>query len=318
VACNETGEFLAYVSDEHGFNNPPGLWQNDQVDIVALGDSFVHGFCVRPDQNFVSVIRQRHPATISLGIEGNGPLVMLASLKEYAAALKPRVVLWFYFEGNDEADLYSEKQSPLLRRYLTRGFRQGLMEQQAQIDEALTNFTEPFVEKSPLSLKLEELSSADFGFHPRILLDVLKLQTLRTQLGLIGADSSAPAADTLSSEPSPREQEFLSLLNDILVEAKSSTEEWGGRLYFVYLPSWTTYAFPNDPNTYRGRVLETARQVGLPVIDTHEVFQAHPDPLSLFPFRVGHHYNDEGHRLVGQTVLRALDEPVISLRTPAR
>ena len=38
----------------------------------------------------------------------------LATLKEYGPTLKPKLVLWFYYEGNDLRDLDGwEKNSPL-------------------------------------------------------------------------------------------------------------------------------------------------------------------------------------------------------------
>jgi PAS domain S-box-containing protein len=91
VLCNESGQFLTYRTDQHGFNNPQQVWHTS-IDIVAVGDSFTHGYCVAPDSNFVSVIRQHYPRTLNLGIEGNGPLVMLATLREYAVVFKPKVV----------------------------------------------------------------------------------------------------------------------------------------------------------------------------------------------------------------------------------
>ena len=108
VLCNEDGHWVYYQSDRHGFNNPTEIWMSRPVEIAALGDSFTHGYCVPPAQNFVALIRQRHPATLNLGIAGNGPLLMLATLTEYLTSLKPRVVLWFYFEGNDLVDLHRE------------------------------------------------------------------------------------------------------------------------------------------------------------------------------------------------------------------
>ena len=101
VFCNESGEYIIYDSDEHGFHNPPGLWHKDAVQAVAVGDSFTHGVFVPSEDSFVSVIRSRMPATVNLGVDGNGPLAMLATLKEYAASLRPTIVLWFYYEGND-------------------------------------------------------------------------------------------------------------------------------------------------------------------------------------------------------------------------
>ena len=81
IYCNEGGQFLAYESDEHGFNNPKGLYQVGQVDIAALGDSFTHGACVASDDNAMAVIRNAYPRSINFGMSSNGPLFILATLR---------------------------------------------------------------------------------------------------------------------------------------------------------------------------------------------------------------------------------------------
>ena len=118
VLCNETGEYVIYNSDEYGFHNPKAIWNEGRFDIAAVGDSFTHGYCVPSDKNFVALIRQHYPTTLNLGVSGNGPLTTLATIKEYVKFAKPRMVLWFFWEGNDLRDLKRERNSPLLMRYL--------------------------------------------------------------------------------------------------------------------------------------------------------------------------------------------------------
>ena len=78
-------------------------------------------------------------------------------------------------------------------------------------------------------------------------------------------------------------------------------------MYFVYLPdfhqSWTGKEHIN-----REFVLRTATELGIPIIYIHtEVFAPHPDPLSLFPFRMRNHYNAEGYRLVAEAIAKRLE-----------
>ena len=54
------------------------------------------------------------------------------------------------------------------------------------------------------------------------------------------------------------------------------------------------------------QVVSLAMDLGLPVIDITKAFDAHPDPLSLFPFRMFGHYNEDGYKLVAETVLKSL------------
>ena len=90
----------------------------------------VHGARVQPGDDIAAQIRDLgHPA-VNLGFSNDGPLLELATLSEYGLRLRPRAVIWVYFEGNDLTDLAEEKTSPLLRAYLHDGYSQHLAERQ--------------------------------------------------------------------------------------------------------------------------------------------------------------------------------------------
>jgi len=300
VFCNESGEYIIYDSDEHGFHNPPGLWQQDAVQVVALGDSFTHGACVPTENSFVSVIRSHFPATINLGVDGNGPLAMLATLKEYAASLRPKIVLWFYYEGNDSRDLDErEKNSLLLRQYLGTSFSQRLIDRQEEIDHVLTAYLEG------------AMQAREASFDPEAF---LKLQHVRTSVQSV--INKRPARDGLPAElveflktaGAESAKEDLELFRAILGEARASVAAWGGRLYFVYLPTWARYRSPDLASQDRAAVLRIAGESGVPIVDIHTAFASHPDPLSLFPFRRHAHYHITGHQLVAEEVLKRLEK----------
>ena len=109
VLCNESGKYAIYDSDQHGFHNPKMVWESSTVSIGAVGDSFTVGACVDSDKNFVALIREHYPDTLNLGMMAEGPLAMLAALKEYLPALRPKVVLWFFYEENDFIELLTGK-----------------------------------------------------------------------------------------------------------------------------------------------------------------------------------------------------------------
>jgi lysophospholipase L1-like esterase len=304
VVCNEGGQYLTYRSDAHGFNNPQYLWDSAPVDIVAVGDSFVQGWCVPPDDNFVAVIRKRYPATLNLGVEGNGPLVMLATIKEYAEIVKPKVVLWFYFEGNDIMDLRRESKSPLLRRYLEEGFSQGLFARQAEIDRVLDEYIKTARDKNRLLARLEEMGEI-LDQLPAKTKGILVLSQLRQQLGLIQGTAIQQPRGVTSGAVSKYQAE-IELLGKILSRAKETVSRWGGTLYFVYLPVYHRYVPGHGGDLDRDQVLRVVRNAGLPIIDIHQTFVAQGDPLALFPWRLPSHYNEKGHQLVADEVLRSI------------
>jgi hypothetical protein len=292
VLCNESGSWVTFESDEHGFRNPSGIWSS-KIDIAAVGDSFAEGECVPSDKNFVSLIRDGFPGTLNLGMRGSGPLLELAQLQEYLPALKPRVVLWFYYEGNDLTNLEVEKQSPLMRQYLDNGFRQNLVERQKDIDDALGERVR--------TLEAQELDRRESHSRPLTAADVvltLKLTALRRRLGLLN-DSFQPD---------------FRLLKAVLLHAKVTTESWGGMLYFVYLPSWSSLVPPSRameveiPSEVdireRDRILTVVHELKIPLVDLLPVLKGQPNPAALFPFGQWGHYNEAGNRVVADTLFK--------------
>jgi hypothetical protein len=299
VYCNESGTHEWYESDEHGFHNPKGVWSAAQMDIVALGDSYTQGHCVASDTNFVALIRRHYPHTLNLGINGQGPLMTLATLRDYGLSLKPKVVLWFFYEGNDMNELAEEKKSPLLMRYLQSDFRQPLLQRQTDIDQALEAFIKTRIASFRPAGKPQATFSHKISRSLFLLEELVKLNHLRRMLGLVYGSYRY-------EEENPGEQSLMDSLKQALQEGKKSVESWGGMLYFVYLPERDRYTHPTRALSAREHVLRAVRNLGIPLIDLDNAFRPHPDPLALFPFRRLGHYNEAGHQLVAEEVLRSM------------
>jgi hypothetical protein len=318
VFCNETGKWLIYKSDDHGFNNSNEVWRIPQLEIAAVGDSYVEGECVNGEQNFTALIRARYPATLNLGKQGAGPLWSLAAIKEYATVVKPKVVLWFYYENDIWTDLMTERTSPLLMRYLTPGFSQDLFHQQSQIDRVVADYVGAAMNKSQIKSQIETMVRDLFelvGDRKQVTgltFSIAKFSELRQRLSLVQGTSQPDPAVVQEQLESARKQldsmkDDLELFYRILFEARRSVEAWGGKIYFIFLPSWSRYAAGQVGRPERDQVLLAARRAGIPVIDIQPAFIAQPDPLALFPpFSVTSHYNERGHRIVAEEVLRSI------------
>jgi hypothetical protein len=289
--CNESGEYGLYLADEHGFNNPLGLYAPGEVDIVLIGDSFTHGSCVSAGEDIASHLRSRGKKAINLGYSGKGPLLELATLQEYAEPLKPAVVLWVYYEENDLEDIVIEQQAEILLSYLKRDFSQNLFNRQAEIDTALASY----LDKVVAEIKEKRTEDSQLSLNTQ-LTKVIRLYNLRRLLTNIFSASTPPPP------PSP-------LFEEVLKEARDRTAAWGGRLYFVYLPAWQRYGTKVDSGTafHRDEVLSVVAKLGIPLMDMHEVISQHPDPLSLFPFRLYGHYISEGYELIALNIQAYLE-----------
>ncbi|MGO9519603.1 MAG: alginate O-acetyltransferase AlgX-related protein [Candidatus Korobacteraceae bacterium] len=89
--------------DRNGFRNQRDL---ERADIVVIGDSFVEGLTVTDTELGTSQLAMLQRAVVAnLGQSTYGPLQELIVLKRYALPLRPRTVVWMFFEGNDLQDV---------------------------------------------------------------------------------------------------------------------------------------------------------------------------------------------------------------------
>jgi hypothetical protein len=294
VANNESGEYLVYRTDEHGFHNQTGIWAQKKIDIVCIGDSFTLGEDVPSCDNFVSLIANVYPNTLNLGQGGYGPLSELGILREYVRGVKPKIVLWAYFEANDLDDLNKEVKMPLLTEYLDKDFRQDLIQKQSSIDREKERFINDFYTKA----HMESFWNAD---RKHEFLDFIQLKDIRRKLGW----HFAPPPTAVN----------LKLFTKILEAAKAEVSSWGGKLYFVYLPSWENFGNPSLASPHRSEVLSITKDLEIPLIDVLPKFKTEKDPFSLFPFGINGHYNVKGYRLVSEVVLEKLAADNFTKRT---
>lgn len=316
---NENGYYSVFRTDRYGFRNPDELW-GSQVDVVAVGDSFTEGCEVHDGQSFVSRIRERIPRTVNLGLGGGGPFTMLACLREYGAILKPKVVLWCFYEGNDLDNFMARRHAPILANYLNQGYTQNLADRREAVGDAVHQYLESAVRR------LQDHSSDSPNVASRLwnVMDAATLNRTRAMLGLVPNSMfqpsmfSAPTSMHWSTTARDMDRNDFALFRSVIKAAKAETESWGGRLRFVYLPSYYRCAAPsfveqalkpdstdtdNDP---RFEILLAVKQLGIEVIDVTVAFAAHPDPLSLFPFRHFGHFNADGHQHTADVICEKL------------
>jgi hypothetical protein len=295
VLCNESGEHVDYLSDERGFHNPEGIWSSHPLEIVAIGDSFAHGYCVPSNANFVARLRDLYPRTLNLGIAGTGPLAQWAVFLEYVPPMRPAVVLWFFYEENDLKELTQEVRSPLLMKYADGGFSQGLPGLQDEIDAVLgRHYDEAIAREKERAIAREHQTEGRVVGALKTVLAPAQLTYIRDKL----AQVLHVAARELQGPP-------MGLFGTIVKEADTLVGSWGGELYFIYLPSRDRFAF--DREYRKDEVLSIVQGAGVRVIDVETAFRETGDPLALFPFRRFGHYNEAGHQLVAETVLKALE-----------
>src|SRR5262249_5095540 len=85
--------------DQHGFRNDTDL---ASADIAVIGDSFVEAGMVASERLMSTTLSRLLGCTVAnLGQVAYGPQQELEVLKRYGVALRPRLIVWAFFEGND-------------------------------------------------------------------------------------------------------------------------------------------------------------------------------------------------------------------------
>ena len=283
VAGNETGERMVYMADEHGFNNPEGLYENPEV--VLVGDSFAQGCSVSVSETTTACMRRTIPRALSLGYAGHGPLMNLATIREYVEPLRPRTVFWLHFEGNDLIDLRRETRTSLVN-YRNPEFSMDLLNRRKDIEQAMQGSPPA---KSPNQVNLAGR-----------LLNLVKLSRCRLMFGKWINEAFMPVRSVaLGLELQPE-------LVDIVCQAADTVRDNGGELVFVYLPDYRRYAIPEqwEEVDSRKELFAQLANRGVKRMDLCLSFESNSDPLSFFPFHGPGHYNEKGYALLADELTK--------------
>lgn len=282
--CSDAGRTVAYRADRFGFRNPAAALARPPR-LMVIGDSFVEGICLPDGQDLVDQVRRRSAATLGFGMRGAGPLLELAMLGRYGPLLKPRWVVFGFYEGNDWGDLAGELQTPWANEALADGASFGQPIDSARNARAMAQVQRWGNARPPDYLSM--LHKAHVGRN------VLALHQTWTQLGLGYPKAAGPIPD----------------YDRVLARARAIASRWGARLAILYVPA-TSRFFGLLPHQFvhdqvLRRVTTAAAAHDIPVIDTTPRLAEQTDPMGLY---AQGHLSARGADLVAAMLTRSLDD----------
>lgn len=312
IACNESGEYLIYKSDQYGFNNPDEVW-NDPAHVILLGDSMTLGECAKPNEDISSVLRKNlKKNVINLGMGGNGPLFQLATLKEYHHLTDSKKIIWVYYEGNDLLDLFNEKQNKILMKYLNPDFKQNLSDHHKELDKQIINI----IKDEYKIFRNQQLKSFLLLWNVRGLLENFyskkNVKIAQNNITKI-TNKNLPSSyqNLIKSDSKDPYKENIHLLEKILEQVKIYSYNNKAQHYFIYLPSVARFngEFEDNEKLFaKNEVLKIAQKNQFNIIDTYDIFFKFDfNPLQYFPFNgKTRHFNAEGYRIISNIIEKNL------------
>ena len=285
IHCNESGYYSIYKSDRYGFNNPDGVWDEQKINLIIIGDSFVHGACVNRPNDLSSSLRTNYKLNvINLGYSSNGPLIEYATLREYYLTNIEKVV-WVFFEGNDILDLKFEKENLILSNYLNdTNFTQELKYKQEKINTL--NQQVIFNEKKYYFKKLIKLGNLKEIF--KNLNNVKKKQ--------------------ITYNKNIKDKDILEFV-EVIYKAKKFSNENNLDFYFVYLPDANRILDTNYDDKIYNNVKNELNKLGIKFIDLKKtMFGNNDNYLDYFPFKQIGHFNELGYYIMSKKIYNFIYE----------
>ena len=282
VDCNENGPFSVYLSDRYGFNNDDKIYNKKEKKIILIGDSMVQGNCVDQKHTISGHLYSKGYQAIGLGMSGNGPLIELAILKEYALKLNPSTIIWVYAE-NDIDDLERDLEIPALKKYIEQDYTQNIINRQNEVDLFWDLWSPKEInkkdEKNVLKKNLRKIERSFFlkSFKDRI----FKFNKEYIQYDKVNRKNI---------------DEFINIIQKV----KNTSNKIGSNFYFVYLPFYETMVNKEPKN--KEIILKKLQDIGVDYIDFFSELKELKDPISVYPFRLKGHFTKEGYKMIADKI----------------
>lgn len=293
--CNETGRVISYDSDEYGFNNPTGIWDSGDIDLVFLGDSHIYGHCEATGDTIVGNVRKLVPRTLSItsGIAG-ATVSQYGLFLEYVRKIKPKVLVWQISWG-DLAEFYSEIARPSANHYLFTNNDVGLKSMQAAIDAHYGDIANKAMSSKEVRRRGPQTELAE------TLRQRFALRTLRERLASINRPATLDQNNYDFNQGS--DEHFILVASTLLRKVKDEVEGWGGRVHFMYFP----YPFnPTMGSAARKPIFTVFDRLGADRIDIENTLSKLKS-IGMEPtYFVGTHTTAQANKLIAEDILCAI------------
>ena len=300
LGSNEEGVREIIINDKFGYKNPNEVYKK-KIDIMILGDSFAEGLPFGNENDITGILRKSsNYNSINYGINGTGPLISLAIIREYGKKFVPKNIFYLFYEGNDLRDMMDEKDTFLIN-YLDKNFTQNLINSQKDVENFLNEYEEIFNIILPNKIQQEEKLKNSVRLNQK---KIFK-EKIKDFLEL----SSVKDIISISSVFDVSKKVNYDLFKKVLKTMNLEINEWGGNFYFVYLPSWTRYnnRYSLKNITLKNKIKKIVVKNNIQFIDIDSVFEDFKvNNVDIYNLGIYGHYTKYGYNLIADKLIKTL------------
>ena len=281
--------------DSRGFRNNHEI---QQAPLVVIGDSMVEwGFVPQEALTSTRLSQRLQVEVANLGQPAYGPQQELVVLRRYGLIFRPKIVLWFFFEGNDLLDV--QRYETFTRDWEATVDDMHSFKQRSFVKNALAGFAGFIATKHNGDGEEARRRSCVF---------------LRGQTEDERTIYFAYAGEPLSAE----NQASLETAQKVFLQAHKLSTNAGAKFLFVYIPTkfrvyhdfckYTEdgYGKTWQPNDLPSRLESWHKTQGISYLDLTGALRTAAADGELVYFSDDGHLNSKGHEVAAQSIYNFL------------
>ena len=298
ISCAEDLTYRLYENDKYGFKNSNEIY-NKKINSFLLGDSYAEGLCVLRDEDIAGNLNKKNINTVNFGVTGTGPLISLAILKEFGKHLKPKNIIYLYFEGNDLEDLKFEKNEKNLLKYLDTDHSVNYIDKYEEIKS--------FLEKAKIESEQKLVGIKEFQ-NDKIKDDIK--ENIKAHLKDIAELNNLKNILRYSILKQQEENYDFELFYSVIKKMDFHAKDLKAKYYFVYVPSWSRY-FTKYTNVdalinLKDKIIKDLKKENIEIIDLTEFFDKTEDIKQYYPLGYVGHFNAKGYAKISDIIANKL------------
>jgi hypothetical protein len=277
--------------DSLGFRNDHEI---ERASVVVLGDSFAEaGLVGMADLASTRLARRLDLEVANLGQSGYGPQQELIVLQRYGLKLRPRIVLWLFFEGNDLLDIRRYDRMKTGWDAQLRGLH-GV--RQRTLSRSVLQLIVALTEPAALEDDMEARRRSCMVRDPR-------------------TDESVRLYFAFGGQPLSEEDRMsLQKATEVLLEADRLCHDTGARLVLIYVPTkFRVYdelcEYPEESDMRAWRVSDLPQQMaswaaehGIPYVDLTKSLKESAALGEMVFFQDDGHWNAKGNEIAADVI----------------